>query len=482
MRTKRMGQQERTKLSLVGLTAIVVGGIIGGGIFNIGKVLAERASLGAIMISWVISGIGLLGIAMTFKTLNSTRPDLSSGIYMYARAGFGKYMGFNIAWGYWIGASIGNVVLSIMLNDAFGLFFPILLEHGWPTIIFASCFSWFFTLLVSFGLKLASAINTVSTIIKFSSLALIIILLFSFAHYDLMHFDFWGKENHLGPLSDQINSNLLTTLFFFLGIEGAVIVASRARIPSDVGKATIIGYLVCLALNVLVCILCFGFVNQPEIIKLNDPAVAQILGNSIGDWARIFVNISVIFSVAGAWLVSTIIAAELPAYAAQDHVLPHFFAGRNKDGSPINALLITACFIQVFLFLILQYKNIYILFADMSGIMVIPTYILSAMFLVKAGLKKQIYNNHSVARQMAIITGTIAALYCLWVIYAGNVHLLILSSVVYVIGLFFYWLTQHKLLTKEERLFSITDRYIVGLLIAAMLFSILLAWERQVIY
>lgn len=481
MRTKRMGQKERTKLGLVGLTAIVVGGIIGGGIFNISKVLAERASLGAIMISWVISGIGLLGIAMTFKTLNSVRPDLSSGIYMYAKTGFGKYTGFNIAWGYWIGSAIGNVVLSIMLNDAFGLFFPILLEHGWPTVIFASCFSWFFTLLVSFGLKLATAINTISTIIKFSSLALIIVLLFSFAHYDMLHIDFWGKESHLGPLSEQINSNLLTTLFFFLGIEGAVIVASRARIQSDVGKATIIGFLICLVLNFLVCILCFGFVNQAEIIKLNDPAVAQILGKSIGDWARIFVNISVIFSVAGAWLVSTIIAAELPAYAAQDHVLPHFFAGRNKDGSPINALLITACFIQVFVFLILLYKNIYVLFADMSGIMVIPTYVLSAMFLVKSALKKRIYNDHPATRQIAIIIGTIAALYCLWVIYAGNVHLLLLSSVVYVVGIFFYWITQRKIMTKEEHLFSVTDRYVVGLMIAAMFFSLLLEWERQVI-
>lgn len=473
-----MGQQQ-TKLGLVGLMAIVVGGVIGGGIFNIGKILAEGASLGAIIISWIISGTGLLSIALTFTTLNKVRPELSSGIYTYARTGFGNYAGFNIAWGYWMGTAIGNVVFSVMLNDAFGLFFPVLLEHGWPTLIFASCFTWFFTLLVSFGLKLATAINTISTIIKFSSLSLIIVLLFSFANYDLMHFDFWGKESGMGPLSGQINSTMLTTLFFFMGIEGAVVVSSRARIQSDIGKATIFGYLICLFLNITVCILSFGFVDQAQIVKLNDPSVAQILGNSIGEWARIFVNISVIISVAGAWLVSTIIAAELAADAAHDHIMPRFFARRSKDGAPINALLVTAGFIQVFLFLIIRARNIYVLSVDIAGILILPTYILTGMFLVKSGLKKHIYSDKLIARQLATATGTTALLYCLWVIYAGNIHLLLLSSVVYVIGILFFWITRRKQLTQNEHLFTVTDRYIVCLMIAASLFSLLLQWEHH---
>ena len=196
-------EQQQTKLSLIGLIAIVVGGIIGGGIFNIAKILAHQASLGAIIISWIISGIGILAIALTFKTLISVRPDLSNGIYSYTRSGFGEYAGFNIAWGYWMGNAIGNAVLAIMLNDAFGLFFPLLLKHSWPTLIFCSIFTWLFTFIVARGMKLAATINTLSTILKFSSLLLIIFLLFSFADYSLMDFDFWGKESHLGPLSDD---------------------------------------------------------------------------------------------------------------------------------------------------------------------------------------------------------------------------------------------------------------------------------------
>lgn len=475
---KQPMKQQKTNLGLMGLTAIVVGGVIGGGIFNISKLLAEVASLGAIMISWIISSIGLLSIAMTFRTLNRVRPDLSQGIYLYSKTGFGNYTGFNIAWGYWMGTAIGNVVLSVMLNDAFGLFFPVLLEHGWPTFIFASCFSWFFTLVVSFGLKLATTVNTLSTILKFSALALIIILLFSFADYDMMRVDFWGKASHLGPLSRQVNSTLLTTLFFFIGIEGAIIVATRARRPSDIGNATILGTIICLILNIMVCILAFGFVSRQEMIQLDDPVIGQILGKSIGDWARIFVNISVIVSVAGAWLVSTIIAAELPAAAARDRILPHFFAWHNKNGSPVNALLINAGFIQLFLFITLLARNIYVLSADISGILILPTYILSALFLIKIGLKKNIYQERAISRQIAMLTGTITVVYCLWIIYAGNIHLLLLSSGVYVVGIFFYWFTHYKTIRSVKQLFTVGDRYVIALLIAATVFSILWEWKR----
>lgn len=469
-------EQKQTKLGLVGLIAIVVGGVIGGGIFNIPKILGAEASLGAILIGWIISATGILGIALTFKTLNSARPDLSGGIYMYTRTGFGNYAGFNIAWGYWMGTALANVVFSIMLNDAFGLFFPVLLEHSWQTLIFTSCCTWAFAFIVSFGIKIASLINTISTLIKFLSLALIIILLLCFANYDLLHFDFWGKESHLGPIPQQINSTMLTTLFFFMGIEGAIVVAARARLASDVGKATVIGYLICLVLNVMVCVLSFGFFTQPEMARLNDPAVAQIVGKGVGDWARIFVNISVIIAVAGAWLVSTIIASELPAQAAKDHVLPRFFAHYNKRGAPVSALLITSCLIQVFLFLVVRVHNVYVFFVDLSGIMILPTYILSAMFLVKAALKKRIYADHPIARQFAIIIGTGTALYCFWVIYAGNIRFLLLSSVVYLLGIIFYRLTFRQNISGKGHLFTIMDRYFIGLLAAAMIFSILWEW------
>lgn len=470
--------REQTKLGLPGLIAIVVGGVIGGGIFNISKILAEGAALGAILISWVISGVGILGIALTFKTLNATRPDLSYGIYTYSRTGFGEYAGFNIAWGYWIGAALGNVVFSVMLNDAFGLFFPVLLKHEWPTLVFASCCTWVFAWTVSRGLKIAATLNTVSTVIKFLSLLLIVVLLAVHADYGLLDWDFWGKESHLGPLSRQIDSTMLTTLFFFMGVEGAIVVSSRARVAADVGRATVIGYLICLFLNVAVCVLAFGFETQPAMVRLNDPALAQIAGKGMGEWARVLVNVSVIIAVAGAWLVSTIIAAELPAGAARDGIFPSFFARTDKKGTPVIALLITSVFIQAVLFLVVRVHNVYVFFVQLSGIMVLPTYVLSAMFLVKIALKRHIYPLQPVARQIAILTGTFTVLYCLWVVYAGNVRLLFLSSLVYLIGIFFYRWVFRQQLSPRSRLFSTADRYVIGLFAITSLFALIWEWVR----
>lgn len=466
-----------TKLGLLGLTAIVVGGVIGGGIFNIPKVLAEGASLGAILISWVISGVGILGIALTFKMLDTSSPELSGGIYRYTRAGFGDYAGFNVAWGYWIGTALGNVVFSVMLNDAFGLFFPVLLEHGRPTLIFASCCNWFFALLVALGLKIAAAINTVSTVIKFSSLALLVILLIGYANYGMLGWDFWGKESHLGPLFKQVNSTLLTTLFFFMGVEGAIVVGARARRPGDVGKATIIGYLICLFLNVLVCILAFGFVSRNVMVHLDDPALAQVAGRGIGEWARVFVNISVIIAVAGAWLVSTIIAAELPAGAALDGVFPRIFARKDKRGTPYMAILITSVFIQLFLFLVIKAHNLYVFSVDISGIMVIPTYVLSAMFLVKAALKKRIYPSSCSERRIAVGTGLFTVLYCLWIIGAGNLRLLFLSFGVYLIGIYFYRRASRQHVRKGPGIFQGRDWYVIVTMVIALAFGIW--WEYR---
>ena len=89
------------KLGLGGLIAIVFGSIIGGGVFNISQNMAADAGLGAVLISWVISGVGILFLVLNFKILSDVRPDLNAGIYQYAKEGYGDYVGFNIAWGYW---------------------------------------------------------------------------------------------------------------------------------------------------------------------------------------------------------------------------------------------------------------------------------------------------------------------------------------------------------------------------------------------
>lgn len=103
-----MADSDKGKLGLPALTALVVGGIIGSGIFSLPQNMAEGAGAGAILIAWAITFVGMLTLTRIFQWLSTTRPELDDGVYGYAREGFGEYLGFNAAWGYWISAWVGT--------------------------------------------------------------------------------------------------------------------------------------------------------------------------------------------------------------------------------------------------------------------------------------------------------------------------------------------------------------------------------------
>ena len=107
-----------SRLGLVPLTALVVGSMIGGGVFSLPQNMAKGASPGAVMLGWLISGIGILALALVYRGLAMRKPELDAGPYSYARAGFGDFIGFNSAWGYWLSAWIGNVSYAVLIFGA----------------------------------------------------------------------------------------------------------------------------------------------------------------------------------------------------------------------------------------------------------------------------------------------------------------------------------------------------------------------------
>jgi arginine:ornithine antiporter/lysine permease len=130
-------------LSVVALTALVVGSMIGSGIFALPSQMAGSAAPGPLLIGWVITGVGMLMLAFVFQTLASRKPEVDGGVYGYARAGFGNYIGFTSAFGYWVSAWVGNVAYLVLLFSTLGYFFPGL-EGGTtvPAIIGASILLW----------------------------------------------------------------------------------------------------------------------------------------------------------------------------------------------------------------------------------------------------------------------------------------------------------------------------------------------------
>ena len=181
---------------------------------------------------------------MCFNGLSQARPDLTGGIYAYAAAGFGDFVGFNSAWGYWVSACLSNVSFAILLFSALGYFFhPFESGNNLLSCVCASAFLWLLVWLVSRGVKEAAGINVIVTIAKLVPLSLFVLSIALLGKFDPAIFmeNFWGEAG--GPdLGTQIVSTMIALVWVFTGIEGAVVISGRAKYARDVGRATAVSY------------------------------------------------------------------------------------------------------------------------------------------------------------------------------------------------------------------------------------------------
>lgn len=468
------------KIGLMGLIAMVLGSMIGGGIFNIPQNTAASSAIGPVTIAWIITGIGMLMLAYVFKILSAQRPDLHIGIYSYAKAGFGKYVGFNSAWGYWIAAATGNVAFAVMLNDAVGYYYPVLLKHGWPTVVFGAVLIWIYNFVVLRGVQQASKLNTITVVVKFISLAIILITMIGFFKLDLAMYDIWGTKENLGSLWSQIKAPMLVTLWCFIGIEGAVVVSNHAKNSSDVGKATVIGFLLALSAYILLSLLAYGIYHQPELAKLTDPSAGYILQKHMGAWFVDFVNISVIISVGGSWVAWTVLVAQLPFAAASDGVMPRLFSRENRFTVPSTALYISSVVMTIFMVLVATAHNVYLAAIDITGVVILPCYLLSSLFLCKVCLNSTILSHDPGRRRKALLIGILSTIYCLWLLYAAGMDYLLISSIIYCIGTVFFVIARKEQGASMKSLFTPAEAALAIFFLICSIYSIYMICEGKV--
>lgn len=425
-----MDRENMTKtdrgLSFGGLTAMIIGSTIGAGIFTTaGDMASNGAHTGSVLIGWGIAGIGMYMLMMCFFGLNRLRPDLTNGIYSYAKEGFGEFVGFNSAWGYWMSALISNVSYITLLFGALGYFFPVFgAGNNGPSILAGSIAVWLIVALVLKGVQQATIINAVVTICKLIPIFVFIVAVILLGKFDLDIFleNFWGRGDV--PLSLQIMSTTSSTVWAFIGVEGAVVLSARARHAEDVGRASLTGFLGILALYVTVAVLSMGVMTTEELAQLDNPQMAQILEAVVGPWGATLVNVGVIISILGALLGWTIIAAECPYEAARQGVFTEAFAKSNKNGSPATALIITNIIIQGFLLIILFSESSYLAFYTIGSSMIMLPYLLSALYYLKI-TKGNIF-------------AVIGCIYGVWMIISAGIVQFLITSILYAPGIWVY--------------------------------------------
>ena len=117
--------EQTQKLSLFALTMMVVGSMVGAGIWSLPRPFATATGVFGAIIAWLIAAGGMYTLARVFQALAERKPDLDAGVYAYAKAGFGDYLGFLSAIGYFFSACLGNTFYWVLIKSTLGSFFPI---------------------------------------------------------------------------------------------------------------------------------------------------------------------------------------------------------------------------------------------------------------------------------------------------------------------------------------------------------------------
>ncbi len=448
------------KLGFWGLTALVFGLMVGVGIYNLPQNMAAVANPGAVLLSWLVTAMGILPLVLAFKWLSDKYPQYNAGIYQYALAGFGRYAGFNIAWGYWLCTAFSNVAYAVMLNDSFGAFFPQLLLHSWETVLFGTILIWTMFFIVARGIRTAKFINNLLAAIKIVMLIFIITILVIFFKADLFDADVWGNISGVGVTWQQVKETMMVTLFCFFGVEGAVMMSARAKKSSDVGKAGIAGFLISLILYMAVSLLSYGLLSRAQLAGLPDPSIAYILRETCGEWAYWFVISAVIISLLGGWVAWTLVVAQVPYEASIVKILPKAFSKVNKHNMPTFGLIASSIVMDLFLLLVVMADDVYLAALHITGLMIIPGYFFTGLFLIKKADNWRIM-------AIAIIT----TIFCIWMAYSGGLLNMFLTSIFYLLGTWFYVKTHREREAPGTPLFTSTEKWCFIILCIASLIS-----------
>ena len=454
-------------ISVWALTALVVGSMVGAGIFTLPAAFGRATGVVGGLIAWAIAGVGMLMLAFVFQNLAQRRPDLDSGVFIYAKAGFGHYIGFLAALAFWASTCVGNVSYFVLIKSTLGTFFPIFGDGNTvQAVAVSSVIIWLFHFMILRGVQQATGLNTIVTIAKIVPiLVFVFILLFAF-NPDVFMANLFGGEGYSEPLWQQVRSTMLVTVFVFIGIEGASIYSRYAEKRSDVGVATVLGFVGVLCLLILVTVLPFGLLPRAELAALRNPSMAGALEVVVGRWGNIFVSIGLIISVLGAYLAWTLFAAEVPFMAAKSNLMPNFLNHENAQKVPSRSLWMTNIVVQSFLIITLFAQNAFTLALELTSAMSLIPYLLVAAYALKLALTRETYEQDASRRIPEMIISLVATAYAILMLVAGGLEKLLLAALILAPGTILFFLARRE---QNSRVFGFWELVVFTVTVIAAL-------------
>ena len=443
-------EESGSKLGLPQATALIMGGIIGTGLFGLPAQVAQYGMMA--LVALVVVTIGALALALMFGSL-SKRIPAAGGPYAYSREYFGDFAGFTSAWPYWITAWAGNagivVVWVIYVQALFG-FSP---QNTGLAVIIAMIGLWVPALINLMGVKNMGAFQLITTILKFLPIIFICTVGFVLAFTKFQQFPAFNPANE--SFFGAISTAGAIVLFSYLGVELASVAAAKIKNPNkNVPIATVFGTLGCAVAYILSLIAIFGIVPaeflQSDNGQASYTAAFQIMfgGELVGDQivggevaGKVMAAFAVISGI-GALNGWTMICAEMPQAAANDGLFPAFFGKVSKRGVPYWGIIFSTILASAFTaFAYTSATGIEVLntLVLLSGVTAAVPYFLSAV--------AQLYWVFTVGKRTKTFTkdmviGILALVFSFWFVFGSGekatfyAYLLILAGYVVLLGLY----------------------------------------------
>jgi APA family basic amino acid/polyamine antiporter len=368
-----------SQFGLATAIALIMGSIIGVGIFNLPTSLAPIGPI--TLVSMALTTIGALALAVLFGSL-SRRLPADGGPYAYARVAFGNGIGFMNAWSYWITAWAGNAAIAVgwvlyverFVNKN---------QNAWISIGLVLIGLWVPAAINLSGVKNMGAIQIVTTVLKFAALAFMSTVgLFFINTANYSPFNVSGQ----GAVA-AIGAGMAIALFSYLGVETAAVAAGKVKDPDrNVPRATVLGTLATAVVYMLSLIAVFGILPNKELASSSAPFSSAADTMFGGSWAGDVMTVLVIISGLGALNGWTMICAEMPLAAAKDGLFPARFKQLSKASVPAFGIVASTALASVAMavnFLGSNGANAFTTLLLMTGITAAIPYAFSALAQLK---------------------------------------------------------------------------------------------------
>jgi APA family basic amino acid/polyamine antiporter len=423
------------KIGIITTTSLVIGNMIGAGIFLVPSSLASYGSIS--LLGWVFTAIGALILAKIFSNMSKIFVNKSGGPYAYSKAGFGDFIGFLIAWGYWISIWVSNAAIVVAIIGALSHFFPALSTNPVAGVSFGLALIWVLTWINSRGVKSSGIVQVVTTVLKLLPLLFVIFVgIFFFDFDNFPAFNLTGNSSWVA-----ISSAAAITLYAFLGIESASVPAENVENPEvTIPRATMAGTIIVSLVYILGTVVLFGILPIETLQNSARPfaEAGEIIG---GEFAGNFVAAGAAISGIGCLNGWILISGQLPMATAKDNMFPRLFKKENKNGAPFLGLLIGSALTSVLLLmnfsvgLVAQFTfllNITVFTALMPYLFVAAAYVIVL-------IEKKIHLNSALK---TFLLGTLGFAYSLWAIFGSGRDTVFYGFLLLLLGIPFYVIMQ----------------------------------------